>query len=297
MSIRQLSPNQVDDFISEMNAIASSYNAAIQFTPDDWAGFIQDSRWVYNDHAGNPLKNYLRSLTPDRKSNTGNSLFRFMSSGRLSQILSTDKIQISNMLSNFENDAEEYKHYFGLISPSYSTAQIEKYRERTFILCMTKSHTNGRMWKEYTEDKGVCVEFEIQVNPYKDNWIWDFREVHYGNANNFTFLINIINTFKSKHGIDIVFPSHKFAQFYKREHYSWEGEVRISIQEEDMIGFRDSFDELFRIIPIEEENGKHGKRRYLNPGLSNCLFTLNIKKVYLGKSFSSLCNMGLLKIP
>jgi hypothetical protein len=149
--------------------------------------------------------------------------------------------------------------------------------------------------QEYTQDKGVCMEFEIQENPYKDNWIWDFREVYYGNENNFLFLKEIIRHFKSVHNIDIVFPSHKFAQFYKRDNYSWEDEVRISIQEEDMLGFKGSFDELFKIIPIEEENGKYGKRRYLNAELSNCLFTISIKNVYLGKSFSFLCNRELIR--
>jgi hypothetical protein len=291
-----LLPAQKSQYISEMNAICRSLSIPFQFSDADWKNSLINTNWSYEDHPNNPLKKHLGSLMPDKKGATKSIYYRYFSPERLCDVLKTDNIQMSSMKSNYKNDDREYIEYFDILNSNINKVKVDSFRDSTYILCFSDSYTDKRIWKEYTNNEGVCIEAEITPLQSIDSWIWEFRSVFYGTGNEFAFLKSIIQHFKSTYNIDIVFPTHKFAQFFKRNTYSWENETRICIQEEDLSYWKVNFDNLFSHFPKKQQNHCWGIRNYIDVPLDNYLFNLSIKKVFLGPKFKTLCNLNLFRL-
>lgn len=286
-------PSTKSQYITQMNAICTKHSFPVQFSNADWTDFKLQDSWLYQDHPNNPLKLHLHSLYLDLKTNSNNKYYRYFMPHQLRSLLKSKTIQMSSMRANAKNDPQEYIEYFKTIGVNANQKVIEDAQNSTYILCFSESHNDKKIWKEYVNDKGVCIECEITSKSSPRNKLWDFRKVYYGAGSEFVALADIISTFKISHNIDIVSPAHKFAQFYKRNNYSWECESRICIQEEVISFVKDEYDEIFKEFPRKTQKHPWGERRYIEVPLDNSLFRIQILKVYLGPRFSWIKNLPL----
>ncbi len=291
----RMTPSQKAQHIIQMNNICITNSFPIQFSDADWMDYtLGISTWPYNDHPNNPLKSYLRNLIPDLSSNNNQSFYRYFKPKQLNLLLKTKKIQMSSMRSNAKNDSLEYIGYFKTLGSNVNPSVIDDAQNSTYILCFSDSHDDKKIWKEYVNNTGVCIECVITPKEPSKRRFWEFRSVYYGVGTEFSTLTDIITQFKNMHNIDIVFPTHKFAQFYKRDSYSWERESRICIQEESLSIVKDEYEEIFKELVRKSEMHQWGERRYIDVPLRNSMFDIEIKKVYLGPKFSILKNIPMM---
>ena len=248
----------------------------------------------------NPFNKIFNSVSKNQLKSK-DKFFHFKSYEFATEIINKKSIQVSNILSNGENDFSEYSEFYKrlglftkLVPKNYcinrkesqyeklGISKIEEERKNIFILCFTKKINNKRFWDEYaSNDHGVCIAFKIKEFNKNMESFFDFRDVCYDNGYRFDF-INQINYFfiKSFNRNIFIAGITKFSKFYKRNKYKWENETRLSF---DFNGpYKNT---LLKEFKIQEDI--ESERKYINFSLdTNSFLTLTIDEVICGRNLS-----------
>ncbi len=275
----------------------------------------------FADPETNPITKIYKELAVQRYGDFG-QFYHFKSVPIALDIIRSQSIQVSNLLSNQANDYAEYEEYFRRYGPlhklipkdrqsiskddgdgnEYSVVNangrpIDEERENIFILCFTKDSRNVRFWKEYVnDDTGLCFAFRF-LSFNKDMFrFYDFRDVAYDVDGYRLDFINYINYHLGKE-FDrqlLTWGLSRFAKFYKRGKYAWENESRLAF---DFPYIQNSFKtDPNKLLPVHTDP-KTG-RRFVNLTLlnewdntkevtkTNPFFLLTIDEVIVGKNVS-----------
>lgn len=94
----------------------------------------------------------------------------------------------------------------------------------------------------------------------------------------------MITTFKSQHQIELVLPWSRFAYIYKGPKFSKEQETRIYITEPTIFFAKESYQSFIgQKYPKQSEVDEYGNTMYyIDMPLSNDLFEIQVKRVYIG---------------
>lgn len=264
--------------------------------------FLRESLINWADSNDNPIMSIFNKLSKNRITDRA-QFFHFKSSKFAEEIIATKKIQVSNLLSNQENDfaelSEFYKRlglYHKLTSSDQSASNgftpdsptlIDYDRGHTLILCFTKDCHKDVFWEKYAaSDTGVCLGFRFEVDFKKpENLLgFDFRDVCYDHGYRFDFLNHINYHFIKKFGHQLYIGGvSKFAKFYKRGKFEWENEVRLVFDYTGGLG--GNGDILKQTFPLLENTTSD--RKYIEVPLgndaNNPYFSLTIDEVICGK--------------
>ncbi len=293
-----LSPTEFSDLVATRDDIS----------PQDNFGGLPLIKWV--DSNDNPITKIFDQSTHNRIFDRG-QFFHFKSFERGKLILRNKSIQISNLLSNEENDFAEYSEFFKRIGLFYqllpkdyckfgtqgkfslsSKSIIDEARGNIMILCFTKDGHNELFWKNYADDdKGICLVLRFtQLASYRIH-LYTFRDVCYDDGYQFDFINDINYHLAKSFGRQLFLEGcSKFSKFYKRGKYSWENESRLVLDYDfSLLGYGH---ELNKLSPIQEDVAKG--RKYIEMPLiakegdnilfdENPFFTLIIDEVVCGR--------------
>ncbi len=303
---------------TELTRMADIVNDAISQTEFSiftvtYADFASDDSYMggglikWADSNNNPVSKAFNQMAKNRITDKG-QFFHFKSLTIAQLIIANKSIQISNLLSNEQNDFAEYSEFFKrlglfnqLMPKDYcqqlqtqnfnpaSLSPMDEQRENILILCFSKEGHKEEFWTSYANnDTGVCLSFRFK--DYIDTEIlnYDFRDICYDNGYRFDF-INHINYHFRKEFDRLLFVEgiSKFSKFYKRGKYEWENETRLSFNYDfSTFGLGNHLNTIF---PIQQDSTAN--RKYINLPLEgnttiNPFFTLTIDEVICGKNLS-----------
>jgi hypothetical protein len=275
------------------------------FDPSDVLGPNRLVCW--KDPNDNPITKILGRTTKNRFDDRG-QFYHFKSIRFAKTIIVQKEIQVSNLLSNQENDFAEYSEFFKrlglfekLIPKNYceqridskinlSKSKLEEERENIFILCFTKDGHNELFWERYAlGDSGVCLGFKF--SDFALGHLYYFRDVVYDNGYKFDFLNHINYHLDKSFGRQLFLQGiNKFSKFYKRGKYQWENETRLVF---DYAGpFHTDLENYLKInsdastgrryikLPLVTDNGENSGHA------KNPFFSLTIDEVICGRHVS-----------
>lgn len=297
-------PTQLQRMAEIFNeAILKSAFSDIQVTADDFdpIGSFGGASLIKFHSDKNPLETIFKRLAQNRQVDRG-QFFHFKDMDVAKLIVQHQSVQVSNMLSNHENDFAEYTEFFqrlGIINQlipatfitdrttvnSRKNRPIDEDRDDTLILCMSKEGHKERFWDQYAKkDTGVCLVLRFLDFVRDDSGVsYDFRDVFYDDGYQFEFLNKVNHLFSVEFGrVLFIEGISKFARFYKRGSYSWENETRLAF---------DFGKGLFPgpFLKTKFDIQTNGNRRYIvlplkGSPIPNPLFTLDIDEVIIGKN-------------
>jgi len=276
------------------------------FDPDD--NFMGGGLIKWNSSNNNPVSKVF-NITALNRINDQGQFFHFKSKNIAIQIISNKSIQVSNLLSNQENDFAEYSEFYKrlglyhqLMPKDYcaqkksntfnpaSKSEMDIERENILILCFAKEGHKEMFWKDYADnDKGVSLVFRFLDFDVNNSLLYNFRDVVYDDGYNFDFINQINYNFLKEFGRQLFVEGiTKFSKFYKRGKYKWENETRLAFHYNfDFGGYGN---DLQKIFPLQTDNTTG--RKYIDLPLKgnakkNPFFTLTIDEVICGKNINS----------
>jgi hypothetical protein len=215
--------------------------------------------------------------------------------------LLTDKIiQMTSLTCLSEEDAVEYSHFLKRIDSKYfKTEDFNEDKRNQYVFCLTRNwrKEEEKFWEQYGgQHKGVCVGFKFLKNEgspqFKKNGLNGiaFRDVYYDSDNGYNYNLKFINILNKellkKFGKELfLYGAIEFAKFYKRESCEWENETRLlinttKIRNKGVSLFANNLNEIGE-EKIEKKDGK--ERYYFKLKTNNCLFSLEIVEIIIGK--------------
>jgi len=303
---------------TDLQKMANIVNDAIsetefsEFTVKDTDFDVNDSfmgggliKWA--DSNDNPISKAFNKTATNRLNDKG-QFFHFKSYNIAKVIVDNQSIQISNLLSNEQNDFAEYSEFFKrlglfhqLMPKDYCTqlqtqkfnpssiSKMDEQRENILILCFSKEGHKEEFWTGYADnDTGVCLSFRLKDYVESKITNYDFRDVCYDKGYRFDFINHINYQFRKEFNRQLFVEGiSKFSKFYKRGKYEWENETRLSFDYDDSVfGLGKSLNKIF---PIQQD--KSTKRKYIELPLEgnnivNPFFTLTIDEIICGKNLS-----------
>lgn len=292
MSRQIILPNDLQTYVSNLNAICSRNSIPITFYPNEWKNYLILDKgkkvWWYNG-AETKIKQWLFGPFPDLKQTPVVRRYRFLPYARFDNLFATQSLRMSSMAVNRKfNGPGEYEDYFKAISLKYDKTSIDNTAARTYLMCFISDWNKKYMWENYVNYyEGFCIEVDVSPKD-PNNYFWNFREVSYKDPSDYKWISDAIDFFKMQYDIEIVLPWSAFAYIYKGPKFKEEIETRIYIPEQTDGLFRSNYIEAVgKNYPTKSYVDKDsGTFFYLDMPLKNDLFEIDIKKVYLGKRIS-----------
>ena len=256
----------------------------------------------------NPITKAFNKSALNRINDKG-QFFHFKSLSIAKLIIENKSIQVSNLLSNEQNDFAEYSEFYKrlglfhqLIPTDYcqqqqaqtynpaSQSPMDIQRENILILCFSKEGHKENFWTSYANnDTGVCLSFRFKNYDPEQTHNYDFRDICYDNGYRFDFINHINYHFRKEFNKQIFVEGiSKFSKFYKRGKYEWENETRLCFNYDNTTFGLGNY--LNRIFPIQQDSTTN--RKYINLPLEgnetpNPFFSLTIDEVICGKNISA----------
>lgn len=244
-------------------------------------------RYIVIKNGGNPIYKYLMSVIPDMKG-SDIPLYHFKSYDIAKVILETNSIQVSNMMSNYENDFAEYTEFFrriGMVRPfttgdkssiakgcfydSEGKYLVDYWKEDILILCLTENGDEPKFWNEYGGDENaekVRLKMKFDFSNFPDNegveLKVNFRKVCYDTGYKFDPILELNNTLRLKEKLEFEPKGFtRFSAFYKRQKYECEQETRLSFDFTDYSSsVRPYVEALRRVYPMRQDK----ERKYID---------------------------------
>lgn len=287
-----ITPQDMQQYIASLNSICSSHELSISFTSSDWMDALLVSSgkkiWHINDSGRDKIKSVLFQPFPCLKKQKSVHLYRFLPYSRFDGLFESKSLRMNSMEINRRfNGPGEYEDFFNAISLNYDKGAIDGVAARTYLLCFISAWNRKYMWENYVGNyNGFCIEVDVKPKLI-ETFFWDFRKVSYQNPANYKFMDDMITQFKQNYGIDIVLPWSEFAYIYKGPKFADEIESRIYIKEPDRRSlFRTNYmTDIGNSYKTEFDSDQNYS--YINMPLSNKLFDIDIKKVFLGTNCDS----------
>ncbi len=284
------------------------------FSKDDFAksSTLLDSNLIeLTDQSVDPAVTKWNSVCPNRWGDTTSNFYHFKSVKFTLDILNNRSIQVSNLLSNDDNDYAEYEEYFRRYGPLYQLIPssydpnkrnsallprdrpIDDERDDIMILCFTENHLGKSdpecFWKgDYGgDDTKVCIIFKYLSFNSDCRHLFDFRDVAYDTGYQFDFINDINYHLGKKVGVQLYSPGlTKFGKFYKRGKFSTEDETRLAFHPRALkANCSLQFTKVFKVCSV-------GNRTYFelplhgNMTTPNDWFDLTIQEVLVGTKVS-----------
>lgn len=297
------------------HAISETEFSSLTVTPNDFDpndSFMGSGLIKWQDSNNNPITKAFNATAQNRITDKG-QFFHFKSLNIARLIIQNKSVQVSNLLSNQQNDFAEYSEFYKrlglfhqLIPKDYceqkttkqynpaSRSPMDEEREHILIICFSKEGHKERFWQDYaSNDTGVCLVFRF-LNFIPDHaYLYNFRDVCYDNGYRFDFINHINYHFSREFGKQLFIEGiTKFSKFYKRGKYQWENETRLAFHYSHAFGHYGPT--LEKAFPMQTDVATN--RKYINLPLEgsntpNPFFTLTIDEVICGKNVSEAdCN-------
>lgn len=261
----------------------------------------------WKDSNNNPISKAFIQTALNRINDKG-QFFHFKPHAIAKLIIDNKSIQISNLLSNEQNDFAEYSEFYKrlglfhqLIPKDYceqlttqtynpaSKSPMDEERENILILCFSKEGHQENFWTGYAKnDTGICLSFRFLDYEPSQLSGFDFRDICYDNGYRFDFISHINYHFRKEFDRQLFIEGiTKFSKFYKRGKYEWENEARLCFHYNFApLGIGPFLNNIF---PIQQDPTT--QRKYINLPLqgnttANPFFTLTIDEVICGKNVS-----------
>jgi hypothetical protein len=247
----------------------------------------RNGRYILIENGGNPVYDYLMRIIPDMRG-VAQPLYHFKSYDIAKKILETNSIQVSDMMSNFDNDFAEYTEFFrriGMVRP-FTTGEtpsiargcyydtegkylVDHWKQSIFILCLTENGDEPKFWKEYGGDENaekvrLKMEFDLSNLPKTEGHELkvNFRKVCYDSGYKFDPILELNNTLRLNVQLELEPKGFtRFSTFYKRKKYECEKETRLSLDFTDYSASLKSYvDDLLKQYPVKMDK----KRRYID---------------------------------
>ncbi len=242
--------------------------------PQTYQGFL-NLRSTFERTGSSPFDRLLDSVAYDRRGEH-KLLFHFRSPAFAESILSTYRVQISNLAS--QSDDKEFSQFCeesGLWHPQHGFYHLpldydgqpekclspEGVREQVYGMCFTKKLGNPRFWEDYAEHgTGVCLILEVKdvSADVAGRQFYHLRDVGYTNGQKFSFLKRIQEELLASVGLPLNFLRVPvFAAFTNRDSMSWEEEIRLVIDYLSIqFGFAENPDLEFTCADVDKKNGR-----------------------------------------
>ena len=216
------------------------------------------------------------------------TLYHYKNITYAKEILKNNSIQISNLISNEDNDYSEYSEYLKKIEAYYPLTNkniLEDSKNDLLILCFTKE-TSEYMWTNYGQD-GVC--FKINFTMHKQNTSKTYpllRKVYYYDGDEFDFVSEINNSLYKEYKKCLIDSSAtRHALYFKRKKYCQEDEFRLAFDCRQLGGLYNTENDKYFLQILESPDKK---RKYVELKFDNDypLFKMKIEEVIVDKTVS-----------
>jgi hypothetical protein len=283
-----LSTEEIDEIVRIVNNCFQRNNKPLSIDPDDIDPLLSELTdkpgylLKMRDTERNPLRLYLDKCAPSYVGSTL-PLYHFKSIPRIIEVVNSGKIKLFNMHAQSENDNSELFEFYKRLG-TFNFPEILTAKNNTFILSLTEHANSEEMWETFgLKDEGACLEVQFDIGT--KHKCYDIRNVFYDSGYDIDFISDAIFDLYSTKKLFMTVPGHHFfSQYYKRDRYRNEREVRLSLYyPENMKLFGTDYDlgreEFLGMFP--EGTLPNGKR-YVTVPLKNSLFEIRIISLYFG---------------